>query len=315
MVLNVKELSHGFSLAVEATQFAARHKRVQTKFVEALKITCIGMAVAYALIYGLVFFPLFLVQTGNTVFSTLLQYDSTQSALALLSTRDAVDHFLTMLPLLGLDIITHARPAVFGRIFFGMLDEVDPKYAEALRSWPMRKFRWAKLKFAVQRLGKRYAMTLGASLLSRVPYIGWMVVPVGTVSVMAKFVGYPASGAVVALSVVAPGSKRTMFFIFKSLLAMGDFSRDLLKPYFSHLGAKPKQQVAFYRANESTMIGFILAFYFFVQLSWVGPAFFILAQAAIALFISRQTLRPPMYTPGATWQIAEEKRKSDSPST
>ncbi|KAJ1781366.1 hypothetical protein LPJ62_005854, partial [Coemansia sp. RSA 2167] len=86
-------------------------------------------------------------------------------------------------------------------------------------------------------------------------------------------------------------------------------------PYFSHLGAKPKQQVAFYRANESTMIGFILAFYFFVQLSWVGPAFFILAQAAIALFISRQTLRPPMYTPGAKWQIAEDKCKSDSPST
>ncbi|KAJ1833591.1 hypothetical protein LPJ63_002635 [Coemansia sp. RSA 2711] len=309
MVLSINELVHGFSLAVEATQFAARHKRVQAKFVDVLKITVIGMAIAHVVIYGLVFFPLFLLQAGNSAFATLLQYDSTQSTLALLSTRGAVEHFLDMLPLLGLDIITHVRPAVFASIFFAMLSEIDPEYSDALKSWPPRRFRWAKIKFAIQRLSRRYLMTLGASLLSRVPYVGWVVVPAGTVSVMAKFVGYPLSGAVVVLSVIAPDSKRTMFFVFKSLLAMSDFSRDLLKPYFSHLGAKPRQQVAFYRANESTIIGFILAFYFFVQLSWVGPAFFILAQAAIALFIVRQTPRPPMYTPGATWQLTQDKEE------
>ncbi|KAJ2162107.1 hypothetical protein GGF46_000982, partial [Coemansia sp. RSA 552] len=307
MVLNAGKLAHGLSLAAQATVFATRHKRVQAKFFDVLKITCVGMAISYVIIYLVVFFPLFLLQTGNSVFASLFQYDSAESSLALLSTWQAVEHFLSTLPLLGLDIITHVRPVVFESIFFTMLDEVDPAYAKALRSWPPRKFRWAKIKFALQRLTRRYATTLAASMLSRIPYVGWAVVPVGSVMVMAKFVGYPASGAVALVSVMAPDSKRTTMFVFKSLLAMSDFSRDLLKPYFSHLGAKPKQQVAFYRSNESTIIGFILAFYFFVQLSWVGPAFFILAQAAAAFFISRETACPPMYTPGATWQVAEEK--------
>ncbi|KAJ2080593.1 hypothetical protein H4R24_002956 [Coemansia sp. RSA 988] len=289
--------------------FAAKHKRVQAKFIDVLKITTLGMVLAYITIYSLAFFPLFLLRTGNNVFATLFQYDATQSTLALLSTRDAVDHFLTTLPLLGLDIITHARPAVFEGIFFNMLAELDPEYAEALKSWPAKKFRWAKIRFAAQRLSKRYLMTLAASVLSRTPYVGWMVLPIGSVTMMAKFVGYPVSAGIVALSIAAPSSKRLTLFLFKSLLAMSDFSRDLLKPYFSHLGAKPKQQVAFYRANESTLVGFILAFYFFVQLSWVGPAFFILAQAAVALFIVRQTTRPPMYKHGATWQTIDEQNK------
>ncbi|KAJ2805933.1 hypothetical protein H4R20_001892 [Coemansia guatemalensis] len=310
MVLNSGEVAHGFSLAVEATSFAAKHKRVQAKFIDVLKITTLGMVLAYVAIYSLAFFPLFLLRTGNSLFATLFQYDATQSTLALLSTRDAVDHFLTTLPLLGLDIITHARPAVFEGIFFNMLAELDPEYAEALKSWPAKKFRWAKIRFAAQRLSKRYLMTLAASILSRTPYVGWMVLPIGSVTMMAKFVGYPLSAGIAALSIAAPSSKRLTLFLFKSLLAMSDFSRDLLKPYFSHLGAKPKQQVAFYRANESTLVGFILAFYFFVQLSWVGPAFFILAQAAVALFIVRQTTRPPMYKHGATWQIVDEQDKS-----
>ncbi|KAJ2724591.1 hypothetical protein GGI07_001844 [Coemansia sp. Benny D115] len=310
MVLNAGELAKGMSLAYEAAQFAAKHKRVQKKFVSVLKFTMLFMAIAYALIYGLVFFPLFLLRGGNRILSTLLQYDHTQSALALLSTRDAVDHFLGTLPLLGLDLIVHVKAGMFEDIFFTMLEEIDPEYARALKTWPPRKFRWAKIKFAAKRLAKRYFMTLVASYLSQLPLVGWLVVPVGALTMMGKFVGYPVSAGIILATVVSPGSRRSTMFIFKSLLAMGDFSRDLMRPYFSHLGAKPKQQVAFYRANESMVIGFILAYYFFVQLSWVGPAFYILAQAAIAMFISRQTARPPNYTPGATWELVAESSEA-----
>ncbi|KAJ1883569.1 hypothetical protein H4R99_000471 [Coemansia sp. RSA 1722] len=307
MVLNASEIAHGAMLAVEAAQFAVRHKRVQKKFVQVLKVTVIGMAIAYVLIYVLLILPLFIVRNGNYVLATLLQYDHTSSTVALLSTRDAVDHFLSTLPLLGLDIMVLVRPSMFEEIFFTMLEEIDPEYATVLKSWPPRKFRWEKIKFAVQRLAKRYFMTLVASYLSRLPVVGWMVFPIGALTMMAKFVGYPISGAIILATVVSPGSRKSTMFIFKSLLAMGEFSRDLMRPFFSHLGAKPKQQVKFYKTNESTVIGFILAYYFFVQMSWIGPAFYILAQAAIAMFISRQTVRPPPYTPGAEWELQKEK--------
>ncbi|KAJ2846067.1 hypothetical protein J3B02_004506, partial [Coemansia erecta] len=297
MVLNAGEIAHGATLAVEAAQFVIRHKRVQKKFVSVLKVTVIGMVLAYALIYVLLVLPLFIVRNGNYILATLLQYDATSSTFALLSTRDAVDHFLSTLPLLGLDIMVHVRPNMFEDIFFTMLEEVDPEYAKALKSWPPRKFCWEKVKFAARRLAKRYFMTLVASYLSRLPVVGWMVVPLGALTMMAKFVGYPLSGAIVLATVISPGSRKSTMFIFKSLLAMSDFSRDLMRPYFSHLGAKPKQQIQFYKTNESTVVGFILAYYLFVQLSWIGPAFYILAQAAIAMFISRQTVRPPPYTP------------------
>ncbi|KAJ1956065.1 hypothetical protein GGI12_005404 [Dipsacomyces acuminosporus] len=129
---------------------------------------------------------------------------------------------------------------------------------------------------------------------------------------MAKFVGYPVSGGIVLLSVVAPGSKRTTFFLFKSLMAMSDFTRDLLKPYFSHLGMKPKEQIAFYKAYESVLVGFITSFYIFVQLPWVGPAFYILAQAAVALFIARLTPAPPLYKPGAVYKVAKPTKEGKS---
>ncbi|KAI9499966.1 hypothetical protein BX070DRAFT_81285 [Coemansia spiralis] len=311
MVLNAHDFGHGVALAVEAAQFAANHRRVQKKFLNVLKVTVVGMAAAYAIIYVLVFFPLLLLQTGNMMLATFLQYDSAQTTLSLLSTRGAVEHFLSTLPLLGLDIIVHARPSLFSDVFFTMLGEVDPEYARILKAWPPRKFRWAKIKFTVQRLAKRYMMTLLASYLSRIPLVGWMVVPLGSLTMMAKFVGYPVAGSIALLLVVSPGSRHSTIFIFKSLLAMKDFSSDLLRPYFAHLGAKPEQQVVFYKQNESSIVGFILAFYFFVQLSWVGPAFFILAQAAIALFISRQTVRPPEYTSGATWEPVQSAKKDE----
>ncbi|KAJ1901591.1 hypothetical protein LPJ66_000676 [Kickxella alabastrina] len=307
MVLNAGELVHGMTLAYKATRFASKHQRVQKKFLNVLKVTVLLMVLAYALIYILIFFPLALLRTGAQITATLFRYDSQQSTLALLSTRQAVDHFLTTLPLLGLDIIIHARPQMFEDIFFTMLEEADPEYARVLKTWPPRKFHWAKIKFTAQRLGKRYLMTLAASYLGKLPLIGWLVVPLGALSMMSRFVGYPIAGAIILATVASPGSKHSTLFIFKSLLAMSDFSRDLLRPYFSHLGAKPEQQIKFYRARESTVIGFILAFYFFVQMSWVGPAFYILAQAAVALFISEQTVRPPLYTPGAEWELLTEK--------
>ncbi|KAJ2874251.1 hypothetical protein FB639_004126, partial [Coemansia asiatica] len=310
MVLNAGEIAHGATLAVEAAQFVIRHKRVQKKFVSVLKVTVIGMVLAYALIYVLLVLPLFIVRNGNYILATLLQYDATSSTFALLSTRDAVDHFLSTLPLLGLDIMVHVRPNMFEDIFFTMLEEVDPEYAKALKSWPPRKFCWEKVKFAARRLAKRYFMTLVASYLSRLPVVGWMVVPLGALTMMAKFVGYPLSGAIVLATVISPGSRKSTMFIFKSLLAMSDFSRDLMRPYFSHLGAKPKQQIQFYKTNESTVVGFILAYYLFVQLSWIGPAFYILAQAAIAMFISRQTVRPPPYTPAPEPTISQTSSRS-----
>ncbi|KAI8323501.1 hypothetical protein GQ54DRAFT_316630 [Martensiomyces pterosporus] len=270
------------------------------------------MTLAYTLLHILVFFPLFLLRTGNSVTAALFRYDASQSTLALMSTSDAVSHFFNSLPLLGLDLVIHVKPEQFESIFFAMLDEISPEYSVALRSWPPKKHHWARIKFTVQRIVKRYLMTLGVSYLSRIPLVGWLVVPVGTVAMMAKFVGYPVSGGIVLLSVIAPGSKQSTLFLFKSLLAMRDFSRDLLKPYFTYLGMKPKQQLAFYRAQESVMVGFITAFYFFVQLSWVGPAFYILAQAAIALFIVRQTPCPPMYTPGAKWETPEPAKDKKS---
>ncbi|KAJ1937008.1 hypothetical protein FBU59_004881 [Linderina macrospora] len=96
--------------------------------------------------------------------------------------------------------------------------------------------------------------------------------------------------------------------MFKSVMAVRDFSRDLLKPYFTTLGAKPKLQMQFYKTYESVLVGFILAFYFFAQMSWIGPAFFVLAQAAIAVFIAKVVPMPPPYTEGAVWVVPEKQR-------
>ncbi|KAJ2036919.1 hypothetical protein H4S03_003327 [Coemansia sp. S3946] len=195
MVLNTGQVLQGMALAYEATEFAARNKRVQVRAYRVLKYTLAGMVIANTLIYGLVIFPLFILRTANYGISILLRYDSAESTLALLSTRDAVNHFMSTLPLLGLDILVHARPSLFEDIFFGMLDEVDPEYSRVLQKWPRRKFHWARIQYTVQRLFKRYMMTLVASYLGRLPYVGWLVMPIGALTMMARFVGYPVSAA------------------------------------------------------------------------------------------------------------------------
>ncbi|KAJ1958194.1 hypothetical protein EC988_000441 [Linderina pennispora] len=308
MVLNVDEIAKGFGLAVEAGEFAARNKHMQRKFVDVLKYTLLGMSLTYIAMHVLVFFPLLLLRAGNSLLSVLLRYDGSQASVSLLSTTQAVDHFFDSLPLVGLDLVIHAKPELFAGVFYAALAEIDPKYAQTLQTWPPRKHRWARIKFTVQRTLKRYAMTQAAVLLGRLPVVGWLVVPIGTVTMMAKFVGYPASGAIVLVSVLAPGSRHTTLFMFKSIMAVRDFSRDLLKPYFTALGAKPKLQMRFYKTYESMLVGFIMAFYFFVQLSWIGPAFFVLAQAAIAVFIARAVPMPPPYTEGAKWDVPDKQR-------
>ncbi|KAJ1952710.1 hypothetical protein GGI12_006177, partial [Dipsacomyces acuminosporus] len=160
MVLKAGEISKGVELAFEATQFAAQHKRVQTKFLDALKYTVVGMAVVHIVLYILVFFPLFLLQAGNHAMAAVLRYDASQTALALVSTSDAVSHFLDSLPLLAVDLITHIKPGSFEAIFFAMLDEISPDYAKTLRSWPPKKHHWSRIKFTMKRILKRYLMTL-----------------------------------------------------------------------------------------------------------------------------------------------------------
>ncbi|KAJ2656132.1 hypothetical protein IWW48_005182 [Coemansia sp. RSA 1200] len=311
MVLDTGKMLQGMVLALEAAKFTAKNRQMQEKFFKALQVTIIGMVIGYGATAVLVSLPLLLLRVGNNVLALVLQYDATETTVALISFREAADRFLNTLPLFWLDVIAHVRPSLFSGIFFAMLDEIDPEYAKALLTWPSKKFRWAKIKFAAQRLAKRYAMMLVASYLSRLPLVGWMVMPVGSLMLMARFVGYPVATAVALLSVVAPGSRHTTAFIFKSLLAMKDFSGDLLKPYFTQMGVKPKQRAAFYKQYESSIVGFILSFYFFVQLSWVGPAFYILSQAAIAMFISRVIPRPPKYTPGDTWEKVHGRTKDE----
>ncbi|KAJ1934140.1 hypothetical protein FBU59_005796, partial [Linderina macrospora] len=230
MVLNVDEISRGFGLAIEAADFAARNKHMQRKFVDVLKYTVLGMAITYIAMHILVFFPLLVLRASNSILSSLLRYDGSQASVSLLSTTQAVDHFFDSLPLVGLDLLIHAKPDMFAGVFFASLAEIDQEYSKALQTWPPRKHRWARIKFTVQRTLKRYAMTQVAVLLGRLPLVGWLVVPVGTVTMMAKFVGYPASGVIVLVSVLAPGSKHTTIFMFKSVMAVRDFSRDLLKP-------------------------------------------------------------------------------------
>ncbi|KAK9449399.1 uncharacterized protein V1518DRAFT_415898 [Limtongia smithiae] len=158
---------------------------------------------------------------------------------------------------------------------------------------------------------RRAIISSAAYMLSQVPYIGTIILPL-----ISFFSFRRAVGLLPALFVFAFGalylSKRSLAVFLASYWGARSLCRELLTPYFSRIPFAPEQRDAWFRAREGVLFGFGFGFYYALKVPYVGVLMYGIAEASAAYLVTKVTDPPPAPSAVLEWtgsQTEWTKRK------
>lgn len=138
---------------------------------------------------------------------------------------------------------------------------------------------------------KRAGVTMGLYLLSFVPVVGSLVLPVVSFSTFNSVVGTPTAVAIFGIGYNLP--RRWMVKFLGTFWGGRSLLRELLAPYFNRLPYSKSEREHWFRAREGIMFGFGAVFYLFIRIPFIGIVAYGIAQASTAYLITKVTEPPP----------------------
>lgn len=151
--------------------------------------------------------------------------------------------------------------------------------------------RMSSCKRLLRRFAKRTLYFLGVGVLSRIPRVGMLVVPLIAFQSLQSYIGSDSAIGVFLLAMVLPQH------YFLVLLAVMNGSRalmnDLLRPYFARLPFNHSSKRLWFQNRQAVLIGFGFAFYLLSRLPYVGLLVYGFASAATAYLVTKVTDPPP----------------------
>ncbi|KAF5099506.1 hypothetical protein D0Z00_001638 [Geotrichum galactomycetum] len=145
----------------------------------------------------------------------------------------------------------------------------------------------------VKRYLKHSALSLVIFLLSGVPVLGRIILPVTSFYSLNKVVGTPTA---LVLFAVGLAVERKYMIIFLSTFWGGRrLVRELLAPFFSRVPLDRENRDLWFKAREGIMFGFGCGFYWFLKVPFFGVLVYGIAEASSAYLISKvsEPLPPP----------------------
>ena len=298
MVLQFRSVFHGTVLALKSTIRLAKDTSIRQPLLKNMIYTLGIVYAVYLAAHIFIYFPIFLIQNAARIVTFTLGYEPNAGAtekFGLPTTpRGILTHLSDAVPFLAVDLVVHLCPRLMDDTFFVSLQVVDPIYAQVLQARPRKKHVFYEIVYTIRRSCKRWVMAVGVIVLGNIPVVGRFVLPLVNLYVFSSVVGYPIAGGVAACSLANPAVRGWAMFAFKSVMAMGTFSRDVFKPYFRRVAMKPKdQRLVGISSTSQNSVGFLLPFYLLAEVPWIGAVFFVLAQAIAAVYVKRkeQSLR------------------------
>ncbi|KAJ1918855.1 hypothetical protein IWQ60_007390 [Tieghemiomyces parasiticus] len=289
-MLSWSQIKYGCQLGLEGGLYAVSEPKIRKYFMRTSAILIAGMLVLHLLVQLLIHGPLTVLRLVNWTAGTLVaNYDYESVHQRLLDARQSVDWALRTFPLMGVLLVRTVYPRPFDRMFMTVIATQNPTYHQALSQWPHRTPFWPLLQHHLQRTWKRVRLAALMLVLLALPVVGRYVPALANFKLMAGVLGNNLAAAITALTLVLPWTRDLSWPLFKAMLAAQQLNRELLDPYFTRLQMTPKARKAWFKERQSLLLGFVAGFYLLIRLPIIGPAFFVVAQAAMGHWIVNTT--------------------------
>ncbi|KAK9466019.1 hypothetical protein V1512DRAFT_264557 [Lipomyces arxii] len=151
----------------------------------------------------------------------------------------------------------------------------------------------------VSRYFRRSIISVVVYVLSMIPYLGKVVLPVVSFLSFKKTVGTLPAAVVFSGGMFVPKQWLTVFLA--GYWGGRSLCRELLIPYFSRLPFTPSERAAWFRAREGVLFGFGFGFHFILKIPYVGILMYGIAEASAAYLITKITDPPPSPTDVLQW--------------
>ncbi|KXN68630.1 hypothetical protein CONCODRAFT_79682 [Conidiobolus coronatus NRRL 28638] len=285
-MIELEKVGRGLNLAITGTKLALSTSKIQRYFYKSFLFLTTSIFLLYILFNSLLFSPLRILKFLNWIFSIFFSYNYETLNYTLDNWISSINIWLQGAPLSALFFIRFVYPYPLNNIFLVSLTSINEEFSNNLKTYPYYLQYWKELRLSLGRNFKRFA-------LSQIPHIGWLAIPYASISVTSQNFGYPIAVGLASLPLFMPSTKYWVLNLIKTYYGIRALSRELLEPYLGRMCFRFRDKRRFLRDRESELLGFSIIFYILINISFIGPIFFVIAQSAISVLLSETTEIPP----------------------
>ncbi|KAI2634546.1 formamidase [Xylaria nigripes] len=192
----------------------------------------------------------------------------------------------------------HENPDDLRDMYYPNLKQYKHKKDESKHSKKSRK----GAEMFIWRFARKAGISLAVYVLSCVPYVGNLVLPLASFYTFNKAVGLGPAAAIFGVGIFLP--KRYLVIFLQTYFASRSLMRELLEPYFARIPMDREQKRNWFRSREGLLFGFGVGFYILLRVPFFGVLIYGIAEASTAYLITKITDPPP--PPGATAQEQDQ---------
>jgi hypothetical protein len=292
-MIELEKVGRGLDLAITGTKLALSTPKIQRYFYKSFLFLTTSIFILYILFNSLLFSPLRILKFLNWLFSFFFRYNYETLNYTLDNWISSINIWLQGAPLSALFFIRFVYPYPLNNIFLVSLTSINEEFSTNLRTYPYYLQYWKELRLSLGRNFKRFGKFAIIGALSQIPHVGWLAIPYASISVTSQNFGYPVAVGLASLPLFMPGTKYWVLNLIKTYYGIRALSRELLEPYLGRMCFRFRDKRRFLRDRESELLGFSIIFYILINISFIGPIFFVIAQSAISALLSETTEIPP----------------------
>ncbi|OLY79770.1 hypothetical protein AYI68_g6151 [Smittium mucronatum] len=200
---------------------------------------------------------------------------------------DTIGFVLNGAPFFLLELYTRIQPSRFEDVFFSSMDYFDVSYSETLQNRRPTTSFWGELFFTFESSAKRVLLFKATNLFSIIPYVGVISFPISYFILLKDMIGIHLS-ALISLAILS-------FPIFDDytaqpllmILSFRELITNYMRPYMRRSLLSRNEQIQVFINNYLFFFGFSILFYLTSLIPLVGPIFYTIGFAAIALPIAK----------------------------
>jgi len=194
---------------------------------------------------------------------------------------NVLKHCAFFIPLLWIGFLRFLSPNYATKIFLKGIEISEPKLANEIRSYPIQPFVDYIYGFAKRMLWISL-MGLLIFVWSKLPFIGWLAIPVAQFFLTKKAFGTPAA-AILAMIGLIPQAKPYATYFVEIWMASVALGRELLDPYMCRV--KREDQIYMINRYMGWFIGFSLPFAILLSIPFLSLFGWAIAQSSAAFLL------------------------------
>eukprot|EP01133_Synstelium_polycarpum_P020518 gene20518-24629_t len=269
------KFAKGFLTFFKGALTSIRNRQIMSTYYETLQLLMVGIAGTY---FALIMSTL-PIRIGLFVLAKFGLH--LESLGTMLSPFVLFDKIALFVPMIFVGFLRYMLPSYNEDMFFSVMAVQNPVLAEHLRNSPIVK----QYPFSdyLKRLGKMAFFGVSVYLMSLLPYVGTVIIPISQFIYSREPLG---NGMAFVLSVTSlhPSFKSFASHSLKALMASYSLAKELLEVYYCRV-PDAKQEVYINRRYFGWLFGFSIACMYCLSIPYIGVSLWGIAQGSAAVFV------------------------------